>query len=106
MIQPRVKLGERIEPAKVASDIRDHLRKFDVVEGVSEIALAFRWGGAPAYPRIAALARGLVDALPETIRNGKPLFLILDADIAQTLGAILKDELHVTSEVLVLVNHP
>jgi ethanolamine utilization protein EutA len=102
VIQPRVKLGEKIEPAKVASDIRDHLRKFDVVEGQSEIALAFRWGGAPAYPRIAALARGLVDALPETIRNGKPLFLILDADIAQTLGAILKDELHVTSEVLVL----
>ena len=102
VIQPRVRLGEKIEPVKVASGIRDHLRKFDVEEGQSEIALAFRWDGAPSYPRIAALARGLVDALPETIRNGKPLFLILDADIAQTLGAILKDELHVTSEVLVL----
>ena len=51
---------------------------------------------------LPALARGIVEALPQTIRNGKPLFLILDADIAQTLGAILKDELHVGSEVLVL----
>jgi ethanolamine utilization protein EutA len=72
------------------------------VEGESEVALAFRWRGAPAYPRIAGLARGIVEALPRTTREAKPLFLVLDGDIAQTLGAILKEELRVTSEVLVL----
>ncbi|MGH9255764.1 MAG: ethanolamine ammonia-lyase reactivating factor EutA [Vicinamibacterales bacterium] len=102
VIQPHVKLGETVEPAAVASAIQDHLRSFDLVEGESEVALAFRWRGTPAYARIAGLARGIVEALPRTIAHARPLFLILDGDIAQTLGAILREELRVTSEVLVL----
>ena len=72
------------------------------MEGESELALAFRWRGAPAYPRIAGLARGIVAAMPKTVAAGKPLFIILDSDIAQTLGALLKEELGVRSEVLAL----
>jgi ethanolamine utilization protein EutA len=66
------------------------------------VALAFRWRGAPAYARLAGLARGIVEAVPRTIGEGKPLFVVLDGDVAQTLGAILKEELGVASEVLVL----
>jgi len=102
VIQPRVELGDTIDPGEVAIAIRDHFGSFDLVEGESEVALAFRWRGAPAYARIAGLARGIVEALPRTIRAGKPIFLVLDGDIAQTLGAILKEELGVASEVLVL----
>jgi ethanolamine utilization protein EutA len=102
VIQPRLKLGDTIDPAVVAAAIRDHFRSFDLVEGESEAALAFRWRGAPSYARISALARGIAEALPRTTREGKPIFLVLDGDIAQTLGAILREELGVTSEVLVL----
>jgi len=102
VIQPRVMLGDTIEPAEIATAIRDHFRSFDLVEGESEVALAFRWRGAPAYTRIAGLAGGIIDALPRTIREGKPIFLVLDGDIAQTLGAILREERGVASEVLVL----
>ena len=35
--------------------------------GEAEVALAFRWVGAPAYARLAALARGIVEALPMTL---------------------------------------
>lgn len=102
VIQPRLTLGDTIDPAAVATAIRDHFRSFDLVEGESEAALAFRWRGAPSYARIAALARGIVEALPRTTREGKPIFLVLDGDIAQTLGAILREELGVASDVLVL----
>ena len=71
-------------------------------KGDTELALAFCWRGAPAHRRLAAFARGIVEALPLTLAAGKPLFVILDADIAQTLGALLKEELGVASEVLVL----
>src|SRR5205814_10264544 len=66
------------------------------------VALAFRWRGAPAYPRLAGLARGIVDALPRTVAAAKPIFVILDGDIAQTLGALLKEELKIASDVLAL----
>jgi len=102
VLQPPVKFGETIEARDVAAAVREHFQRFDLVEGESEVALAFRWRGAPAYRRLAGLARGIVDAMPRTIASGKPLFIILDGDIAQTLGALLKEELGVASEVLAL----
>ena len=102
VIQPSVTLDDMIDPSAVATAIRHHFRRFDVVEGDTELALAFCWRGAPAHRRLAAFARGIVEALPLTLAAGKPLFVILDADIAQTLGALLKEELGVASEVLVL----
>jgi ethanolamine utilization protein EutA len=102
VIQPRLKLGDTVDPSAVAAAVRQHLRSFDLVEGESEVALAFRWRGAPTYDRLAAFARGIVAALPRTLAAGKPLFVVLDGDVAQTVGALLKEELGVASEVLVL----
>jgi ethanolamine utilization protein EutA len=102
VVQPPIALGDVIEPAHVSAAIRDHFERFDIVEGHSEVALAFRWRGAPRYPRLAALARGIAAAMPATIAARKPLFIILDGDVAQTVGALLKEELAVASDVLAL----
>src|SRR3954471_18576572 len=56
----------------------------------------------PPYRRIGRLARGIAEAMPRTIAAARPLFIILDGDIAQTVGALLKEELGVASEVLAL----
>src|SRR5258705_5089534 len=102
VLQPPVHFGEVVDPVAVGSAIREHLQRFDVVEGEAELVLAFRWRGAPAYSRLAGLARGITAALPRTIAAARPLFVILDGDIAQTLGALLKEELGVASDVLAL----
>ena len=54
------------------------------------------------YSRLAALAQGIVEALPMTTLEAKPIFLVVDGDIAQSLGALLKEEWSVASEVLVI----
>jgi ethanolamine utilization protein EutA len=102
VVQPPVRLADMVDSAAVSAAIRDHFERFDIVEGESEVALALRWRGAPSYSRLAGLARGIVGALPRTIAAGKPLFIIFDGDIAQTVGAILKEELAISSEVLAL----
>jgi len=102
VLQPPFTFAEAVDAADVATAIREHFQRFDVVEGESEVALAFRWRGAPAYPRLAGLARGIIDAMPKTVAAGNPLFIIFDGDIAQTLGALLKEELGVASDVLAL----
>ncbi len=102
VLQPDVTLGDAIEPARVTQAIGRHFTAFDLVEGEAEVALAFRWRGAPAYERIAALARGIVEALPMTLLHGKPVFLVLDGDIAHSLGALLKEEWGIASDVLVI----
>jgi len=102
VLQPRVRLDNVIDAAGVAAAIRGHFARFDLAEGESEVALAFRWRGAPSYTRLAALADGIVQALPRTIAAARPIFLIFDVDIAQTIGALLKEERAVASEVLAL----
>jgi ethanolamine utilization protein EutA len=102
VLQPGVSLHGEIDAEKLARAILEHLEGFDVVEGESEFALAFSWTGAPSYERISAFARGVTLALKRTLEQRRPVYLILDGDVAQTVGAILKDDWGIASEVLVL----
>jgi ethanolamine utilization protein EutA len=102
VLQPGYTCGEQIDADDLARTIREHFKAFDLVEGEGEAALAFRWQGAPSYERIAAFASGISRGLVNTIAKGKPVYIMLDGDIAQTLGAILRDELHIASEILVI----
>jgi len=102
VLQPPYVCAEHIDPDALARAIRAHFQAFDLVEGEHEAALALRWSGAPSYERIAAFARGIRDGLARTIARGLPLYIMLDGDIAQNLGAILRDELGVTSDILVI----
>jgi len=102
VLQPGYACGEQIDADDLALTIREHFQAFDLVEGESETALAFRWQGPPSYERVAAFASGISRGLANTIAMGKPLYIMLDGDIAQTLGAVLRDELQITSEILVI----
>jgi ethanolamine utilization protein EutA len=102
VLRPPYECREEIDAAELARAIRNHFTAFDLEEGEAEVALAFRWAGVPSYPRIAAFARGIVDGLPRTIASARPLYLVLDGDIAQTLGAILKEEHKLANELLVI----
>ena len=102
VLQPDIALEGDISAAHVTQAIRRHFQAFDLTEGEAEVALAFRWSGPPAFARLEALARGIVEALPMTLLESKPLFLVLDGDIAQSLGALLKDEWGIASDVLVI----
>ncbi|HZZ95208.1 MAG TPA: ethanolamine ammonia-lyase reactivating factor EutA [Usitatibacter sp.] len=102
VLQPDIELAGSIDATRVTQAIRRHFQAFDRVEGEAEVALAFRWQGPPAYERLEALARGIVEALPMTLMNAKPVFLVLDGDIAHSLGALLKEDWGIASEVLVI----
>jgi ethanolamine utilization protein EutA len=102
VLQPDVSLGETIDPVRVAQAIRRHFEAFDLTEGEAEVALAFRWQGAPSYDRLSSFARGILDAVPRTIAGGRPLYLVLDGDVAHSLGALMKEEWRVAPELLVI----
>ena len=102
VLQPPYACEETIDPDKLAAAIRSHFTAFDLKDGETEIALALRWRGAPSHQRIFAFAQGIVRGMPATIAQRKPLYLMLDGDVAQTLGAILREELDVQSEILAI----
>ena len=102
VIQPPYDCLEEIFADDVAKAVKAHRRAFEVDNDDREIALSFHWRGMPAYERMYAFAQGLVSGLDDMIAAGKPLFIVLDGDIAQSLGHILKDELDVPVGVLVI----
>ncbi|HEY4072378.1 MAG TPA: ethanolamine ammonia-lyase reactivating factor EutA [Herbaspirillum sp.] len=102
VLQPSYDTSGEIVPDQLAQAIRNHYKSFDLVEGESEVALAFRWSGAPSYKRIFAFANGIVQAMSSTLAQKQPLYLILDGDLAHTLGNLLRNEMDITSEILVI----
>jgi len=101
VLQPDYPLAEAIDPDAVAAAIRRHLVAFDVADD-REVALALRWQGAPAYERLAGFAEGIRRGLASRIVARQVIYIMLDGDIAQTLGAILREELDVASDILVI----
>jgi ethanolamine utilization protein EutA len=102
VVQPPFVPGESIDPAQLAQAIRSHVTAFDLDGTDRDIALALRWTGLPSYPRLAAFAAGIKSGLADRIAKKLPLYIMLDGDVAQTLGHILRDELDIESEILVI----
>lgn len=90
------RIAQAITAACVARDI-------DPAEVASpEPVLAIGWSGEPDHPRLAALAAGVKHGFSERLAAGMPLYVVVDGDIAASLGAILRDELGIRSDLLVL----
>ncbi len=102
VLQPPFDPADTIDPEKLAAAIRDHIAAFDLTDCEREIALALRWSGMPAHQRLLAFAQGIKAGLAGRFAKKQPAFIMLDGDVAQTLGHILREELHVDSELLVI----
>ncbi len=102
VLQPSFACEDVIDPEALANAIRTHFLAFDMREGDADVALALRWQGLPSYARLSAFAAGIVGGLAASIAAGRPLYLVLDGDVAQVLGGILKEELGLANEVLVI----
>jgi len=90
VLHPPVGLEGTVDSRKLAQAVAEHFQAFDVEEGEKEVALAFRWRGEPAFERLHAFAGGIRASLPRPIAKGTPVFLIIEGDVAQTVGAMLK----------------
>lgn len=102
VLQPPFEFEEVIDADALGQAIRAHRRAFEVEGAETEIALAFHWRGAPSFERIYACARGIALGLADMIAAKRPIYIMLDGDIAQTLGAVLREDCKVDSEILAI----
>ncbi len=93
---------EGVDAAAVAQALGRAFIRHDLVEGAQDVAISLRWSGPPAYRRLSALKQGLLDALPVTLREARPIYVVADGDIALTLGYLIHEDPRVKSEVLVI----
>jgi ethanolamine utilization protein EutA len=102
VLQPAFEFTEEVDGQALGKAIIAHRKAFEVEGAETDIALAFHWKGMPAYDRIFATAQGIAMGLADHIAAQKPIYVMLDGDIAQTLGAVLREDCKVLSEILVI----
>jgi len=102
VVQPVVPLGETLDPVAIADAISAHLTSFDLNGIERDVALALRWQGQPEYGRIRAFAEGLRQGVADRLAAGQALYVMLDGDVAMTLGRVMAEELGVTNDLLII----
>ena len=102
VLQPPFAFADTVDATALAHAIRAHRTLFEAEGADADIALAFRWQGAPSYERIRAFANGIASGLADKIAARQPIYVMLDGDVAHTLGAILREDCKVMSEILAI----
>ncbi|WP_127355002.1 ethanolamine ammonia-lyase reactivating factor EutA [Actinacidiphila soli] len=102
VVRPRYALGELVDCAAVAYAVRQRLAEVDAAASDADLVLALKWSGPPAYERLSAFAAGIRDGLARRIERGLAVYVMLDGDVAMTLGRLLREELGVTVPLLVV----
>ena len=102
VVRPHLVWAETVDTAAVAAAVRRQLAALGAEETGQDVVLALEWRGEPRYERLIAFARGVRDGMAVRIARGLPLYLVLDGDVAMTLGRLLRDELDVTNQLLVV----
>ncbi len=100
VLRPNVDLTGDIDALRVDEEIRSAMKRFDYTDGQQTVALAFTWSGDPLHARMKRLADGICAALPATIHGERPLILMIDGDIGNSIGNILSRECGVSADII------
>jgi ethanolamine utilization protein EutA len=105
VVQPNWDPHESIAPEALAAAIRLRLEALDLgpdgTAGAVDVVLALGWRGEPEHERLAALAEGVKRGFSGRLAQGLPLYVIVDADIAGSLGAVLR-EMEISNDLMIL----
>jgi ethanolamine utilization protein EutA len=102
VLRPDLDFRRRPDAETIARAIADRFAAFDLDPAADEAALAFSWGLPPDYANIRTLADGIVAGMAPRLATGAALFVMLDGDIAQTLGGVLREDLGLGNDLLIL----
>ncbi len=102
VVRPDFDFTDDFDVDRLVAAIHQHMEMFDLDGTDADIVLAFQWEGSPEFRRISALAEAIRQGMAERISQGKPIYVILNADIALNLGAVLREDLHIASEVMII----
>jgi ethanolamine utilization protein EutA len=93
VLYPRADLSGTIAPGRVADAILDAAQRMDLHDPGADVGLGFAWDGDPSHPRLRALAEGILEARARSAALGETLIVLLEGDVASSLGHLLRDEL-------------
>jgi ethanolamine utilization protein EutA len=97
VVKAVIRAGQPVRPLLEAS-----LRKFDLTQFQPGLAIALSLQEQPNYRLLHGVATDVAAILQRSSDPTTPLFLVVDADIAKSLGGILKEEVSLPGEVIAI----
>jgi ethanolamine utilization protein EutA (predicted chaperonin) len=92
--------GDDIDSAAVAAEIKALLKRLDLGEAGTPVAVFVPWRGSATFQRLDAFCQGLTDGLAAILADGHPLVLAGDGDVGGLMGIHLREEMQLDNAIV------
>jgi ethanolamine utilization protein EutA len=87
VIAPPLPLGEdKIDPDAIAAAVKAALKRLDLGDGATPVAVFVPWRGSATFRRIDDFCKGIADGLQAVLSRGHPIVLAGDGDVGGLIG--------------------
>ena len=91
---------DEIDSAAVAAEIKALLKRLDLSEAGTPVAVFVPWRGSATFQRLDAFCQGLTDGLAPILADGHPLVLAGDGDVGGLMGIHLREEMQLDNQIV------
>ena len=102
VLQPAFDFSGAVDAAALTQAVTRSRALFDDWDAAREVVVALRWRGEASWERVRGLAEGLAQGLQDRVQAGTALYFMLEGDVAASLGAMLREEMGLSNDVLAL----
>ncbi|MHA2357263.1 MAG: ethanolamine ammonia-lyase reactivating factor EutA [Candidatus Heimdallarchaeaceae archaeon] len=99
VIEPKLD-NKLITEESVKKAILKSFNMFDVKEGDEIVALSFKGAIGGSYAGLTTFTKGVVDALNQTVEKEKPIIMVFDRDIGNSVGNVMKRETNANKNII------
>jgi ethanolamine utilization protein EutA len=92
--------GDEIDTAAVADAVRTVLKRLDLDQADTPVAVFVPWRGSATFHRLDAFCEGVVDGLAAILADGHPLVLAGDGDVGGLMGIHLREEMQIDNAII------
>jgi ethanolamine utilization protein EutA len=92
--------AEDIDTAAVASAIQTVLKRLDLTDGDTPVAVFVPWRGSATFQRLDAFCEGVAGGLAVILAEGHPLVLAGDGDVGGLMGIHLREEMQLDNAII------
>jgi ethanolamine utilization protein EutA len=101
VIAPELPLdNEALDGGRIAAAVGLALRRLDLQEAETPVALCYRWRGSATHARLDVFCRGALAGLAKLLERGLPLVLVGEGDVGGLIGIHCREDLHVRSPIV------
>jgi ethanolamine utilization protein EutA len=85
--------SEDIDSSAVAAEIKTLLKRLDLADAGTPVAVFVPWRGSATFRRLDAFCQGLTEGLAAILADDQPLVLVGDGDVGGVIGIHLREEM-------------